>query len=86
MTEKIISLLKTGQFRKLENFINEHNFDIATPISCDIDDRSFDNCPFYNIVGMEGDKEWSSSFYLKILPQAYSVGIMRFPKHVGMDV
>lgn len=57
MTEKIISLLKTGQFRKLENFIKEHNFDIATPISCEIDDRSFDNCPFYNVVGIEGDKE-----------------------------
>lgn len=55
MHETILNFLRIKQFRELESFIDEHQFDVSTPVTCVFDERQYFSSPFYEIAFDEGD-------------------------------
>lgn len=56
MAEKPLELLQSKQFRELERYIDETNFDISTPVNFVYNNKTFyKNCPFYTVACDLGD-------------------------------
>jgi hypothetical protein len=55
MTEKLVQFLEEKNFRELENYIEEHKYDISSLICCKIGNREYIDTPFFNIASDVGD-------------------------------